>query len=582
MDKKALNLFFIFIVGLFLVSAVYASDNSQVNDTIASSDIQITSDLSNNDIQNLFDDANEDTTFEFTDKEYNNISLVVDKKLNIVSNSNSVVNVLDGVSDTAKSLGIDKTFGFYFTSNSAGSVLSGITIKANSCDSAIIVDGASNVNIKNDYITGGDNSVLIKNSDKITLSSNKITKAKSNGILIQNAKSCVISKNNIWNNKRSGIETSNIYNCKILNNTIHHNGFNGISMYNISSGNTIKYNKIHNNTNGIFVNSESSNDLIVANTLSHNRRDPYCELGPDESGNGLLLGDHFRTKKDSSKLLVKNNALIHNEQFQAKNNPANEKFELDQNWFDSTDNENTFVCPMLLAKILKLDAITIKNGIGLQVKDPQGNVVNEMGTFDVDVEVNGNKYTTTVENGIAKIQSPDLEPNTEYEVDVTIGEKTAKKVVKYRATAGSEDYQDPYDSKSNNDDNKGSEDDSNNGNAGSGNGNGNGNGNGRGNSSSTDSHIANSGKTGKFGDNSSNIQSSDSSDSGMNAMSYGDSNAGSSSEGLAGEEGKAYEVVPTQKISKTIVDTSGIVVISIVSLLGCIVYGYRRNLKFED
>ena len=583
MTRKAFNLFFIFIIGLFLISAAYAGDDSRVNDTLTASDsYKITSNLSNNEIQGLFDEAADGATFEFTDSQYNNISLVVDRKLNIVSKSDSVINVMEGISDRARSMGIDKTFGFYFTSSSAGSVLSGITINAGSCDNAVIVDGADNVNIRNNYIVGGDNSVLLSNAEKVTVTNNKITQAKSNGILIRDAENCVISKNKIWKNKRSGIETSNIFSCKILNNTIHHNGFNGISMYNKSSGNTIKHNVIHNNTNGIFVNSESTNDLIVANTLSHNRRDPNCELGPDESGNGLLLGDHFRTGKDSSKLLVKNNALIHNEQFQAKNNPANEKFALDQNWFDSTDDADTFVCPMLLAKILKLDAITIKNGIGLQVKDPEGNFVNEMGTFDVPVEINGNKYTATVENGIAKIQSPDLQPNTEYKVDVTVGEKTAKKVVSYDAVAGSEDYRDPYDSKSQNDDEKGSQDSSDASNRGSGNGNGNGNGNGRGNSSSTDSHIANSGTTGKYGDNSSNIQSSDSSDSGMNAMSYGDSNAGSSSEGAAGEDGRAYEIVPEQKISKTIVDTSGIVVFSIVVLLGCIVYGYRRKLNFED
>ena len=158
-------------------------------------------------------------------------------------------------------------------------------------------------------------------------------------------------------------------------------------MYGVTSGNTLKYNSVHNNTNGIFIDSKTSYDVLMANTLSHSRRDPFFELGPDESGNGLLFGEHFRSKGDKSKLLVKNNALIHNEQFQAKNNPANEKFGLDQNWFDSTDGENTFVCPMLFAKILKLNAITIQDGIGIQLQDEQGNPIDDAPAFDI--EVNG-------------------------------------------------------------------------------------------------------------------------------------------------------------------------------------------------
>lgn len=581
MNKKALNLFFIFVISLFLISATYAADDSQVNQT----SYEITSDLSNDNIQALFDNANDGDTFEFTSDDYNDISLVVNKTLNIISKKNSVIVASNQVSEKAKSMGITKTFGFYFTSNAHGSVLSGITIKAGSCDNAIIINGADNVTLNKNTINGAVNGVLIEDADGITLSNNRITKAKDNGVQLKDVKNAVISKNEIYRNGRSGIETYGIHDSKILNNTIHHNSFNGISMYDTSSGNLIKYNIVHNNTNGIYVDCKTDNDVILANTLSHNRRDPYCELGPDESGNGLLFGEHFEWDEDT-KLLVKNNALIHNEQFQAKNNPANEKFELDQNWFDSNDPEHTYVCPMLLAKILKLNTITVKNGIGLQVQDDNGKPVTEMGTFDVPIEVNGNKYTATVENGQAIIQSEDLEPNTEYDVDITLGDNQ-KQVVKKKATSGPEKY-----SKESNSNNQDNEDDSGNANSGtsdysgdgtgSGNGNGDGSGTGNGNSTSTDSHLANSGSTNKYGSNSSDIYSQDSSVTGENAMSKGDQDAGSSSEGSSGDSSKAYEVVPEKKISKSVVDTSGAVILSIVALLGCLVYGYKDKDDKEE
>ena len=592
MKKKIVNISFILLIGLFLISAAHASDDSQLNETVSASPTtthKVSSDLSNDEIQTVFDSANDGDTIEFTSKEYKNVSLVVDKKLNIVSPKGSVVYSSDKVSDRAKNSGIDKTFGFYFTSNSAGSVLSGITIKAPSSDYAIVVDNTKNVAIKNNRITGGGNGVLVKNSEKITLTNNKISGCTNNGLQLQNVKDSVISKNNIWNNGRSGLETSIICDCKILNNTIHHNAFNGISMYVLSSGSIIKFNNVHNNTNGIFINCRSINDIVVANTFSHNRRDPFCELGGDESGNGLLFGDGFRTAKDSSRLLVKDNALIRNEQFQAKNNPANEKFTLDQNWFDSKDDESTFVCPMLVAKILKLDAFTIKNGIGIQVKDMDGNQVKEMGTFDVEVEIDGNKYVAKVQNdGTAKIQSKDLEPNKEYDVNIAIGDYRARNIIKYRVTSGPEKYDDPIQSETqNNEENTGASDSSNNHvpmngeGTGQGNGEGAGSGDGQGNANSTNSHVTNSGNTGNYGTNSSDKYTSSSSDQGENALSYGDVNAGSSSEGSSGKGSKAYEVVPEQQVNKSIVDTSGAVILSIIALMGMLYYGYRREYKFE-
>ena len=585
MNKKVSTVLFILIIGLFLISTVNAADTSPIDDGVSTSnEHEITSDLSNDDIQSMFDNANDGDTFKFTSKEYNDVSLVVDKNLSIISEKNSIVNAANTVSDKAKSLGISKTFGFYFTSNSAGSILSGITIVASNCDNAIIVDGARDIEITNNTIVGATNSVLIKNSQEISLTGNDISKASENGVQLQDVKYSDISKNNIHNNKRSGIEINNMNNCTVLRNEIHHNKFNGISMYGVTSGNTLKYNSVHNNTNGIFIDSKTSYDVLMANTLSHSRRDPFFELGPDESGNGLLFGEHFRSKGDKSKLLVKNNALIHNEQFQAKNNPANEKFGLDQNWFDSTDGENTFVCPMLFAKILKLNAITIQDGIGIQLQDEQGNPIDDAPAFDIGgVDVDGNTYTAKVENdGIAKIKSPDIEPNTEHKVKFTVGDRI-KTVIEQSATSGPERYVedagksnddafDGDDSSSQQSDNQNTE-----GRVADGSGDGHGN---YVNGTSSSSHISDGDVEGKYGTNSSDVISTDSSDSGVNAISKGDVNAGSSSGG-SGESAKAYEVVPKTPISKSVQNTSGAVIISILALLGCFVYGYRRKEEYD-
>ena len=581
MSKKMLNLLFICVVSLFLMASVSATDDLQTNETaIASenSNYQITSDLSNNDIQNLFDNAKEGDTFEFMDNEYKNISLVVDKKINIVSKKSSVVYADNHVSSKAQSLGITNTFGFYFTSNGGGSLLSGIKIIASGCDYGILVDSSDKTTIKDNVITGGKNAVLIKDSNGVSLIDNDISKARVNGLQLHDVRNGVISKNTITYNGKSGIETSNIYYCNITNNTVHHNGYNGISMYNASTGNSIKYNNVHDNDNGIFINSTSSYDVINANSFTYNWNDieNYEIGGGSETGNGLLFGSGFKTAREGnpSRLEFKYNVLAHNQQYQAKNNPALSKFKLGDNWFDSTDDENTFVCPFLLAGIMRMDTISVKNGIGLQMYDTEGNAVQEFGTFDTQVNINGNKYTARFVNGKAIIDA-NLDPDKEYDVEVMIGGKPV--TYKYKVASGDEgSNQDSQTSQSTNGQiGAGGSSSQTSTSASEGVAKGYGQ-----NGTSNSAHYANSDQSGVHGTNASGTFQ-DSSDNGESPLTNGNVDAGDASEGEVSQEGKAYEIVPPSKISKEITDTSGLVVLSIVSVMLMLIYGYWRKEDYE-
>ena len=576
MYKKAFNLFFISLLLLFLVSTVSAVDTQDVNMTILSSGSNhiVTSDLSNEDIQSQFDSANDGDTFEFTDKEYNDISLVVDKKLNIISKKNSIVYASDDVSNRAKNMGIDKTFGFYFTSNADGSVLSGITIVASGCDYGIAVDNSKNIKISNNKVTGGQNAVLIKDSDKITLSENDISKASENGIQLQKVKNSIVEMNKISYNKKSGIETSDIENCKILNNTIHHNDLNGISTFNKSSNNLISGNNVYENTNGIYINSTSTNDAIRSNSMTHNRKDPRSSMGGFETGNGLLFGSGFKSKGDTI-LKVEYNYLAHNEFYQAKNYWENENFELGQNWYNSNDPTNTFVCPRLLASLMTLDTFSVSNTLTIQLRDSSGRAVNEFATFQTNVEVDGNVYTANLVNGRASVAQ--LDPNTDHRVRVQI----ADRYYDYDVREASGETGDAKDSKtSTSDSSTGSS-----GNSTSGTSEVQGNSDSQGSSNGGDSsgsHVLNSDKSGNYGTNSSDIPSQDTSDNGNDALSNGDLNAGNSGSGDAMDEGKAYEIVPPVTTSKELTNTSGLVVLSILSIMGMLIYGYWRKDEFEE
>lgn len=574
MDKEIVILFIISLLFLFLVSSVNAADDYVINMTAISNGCDnhhiITSNLSNDDIQSKFDNANSGDTFEFTDREYKNISLVVDKKLNIISKCNSVVYTSG---DGTKNSGFDKTFGFYFTSNSTGSLLSGLTIVAFGSDCGVIVDNAKNVVVKDNRIAGGKNCILLCNADKITISDNDISNAQCNGLQLKNVRNSLIGNNIISYNGMSGIETSNIYRCNITKNTIHHNGLNGISTFNESSDTLINRNNIYENTNGIYINSTSKNDAVKSNSVTYSRKNPRSSMGGFETGNGFLLGAGFKSS-GSSLLKVEYNYLAHNEFYQAKNYWENENFELGQNWYDSNDPSNTFVCPRLLASLMNLDSFTVSNTLTFQLRDSSGRAVNEFATFQSRVNVDGNEFMVTFENGRA-VAVENLDPNVDHNVQIEIGSQ----FYDYDYKASGEKGQSTDSQTVNRDDETGAERNSGDNGTCDVDGNSNYQGNSQGGNSSG-SHVKNSHQSGNYGTNSSSVPSQDTSEMGNDALSNGDLNAGNTGSGSQSKEGKAYEIIPPVTTSKELTNTSGLVVLSIMSLMGCFILGYRR--KFDE
>ena len=580
--KKLLNLFIICLLGLILISSVYGVDELQYsNDDIVmgTTIYDVSSDLSNDDIQSMLDNAGQGDTFNFVSKEYKGISLVVDKKVNIISNVNSTVYTSGELSNKAQELNIDKTFGFYFTKNSAGSVLSGFNIVAASSDYGVIVDNSDNTIIRENSIVDAGNNVLVKNSKNVTLFGNVLNNAKENGLQLKNVSSCYVANNTMMFNGRSGIEIYDIDNSNITSNYCCNNSFNGISLYGKSFNNSYTHNFLNYNTNGIYINCQSWGDEIKANTMIHNIQNPDCELGGFESGNGLLFGDAYSA--------VANNGVYvsYNENFQAKNNPLQNMITLGPNFFNSDDPENTFVCPLLLAKILRLNAISLPNGIGIQMVEDD-TPVKEAGTIAVQVEVDGNMYTATLENGKAVIK---VDPNVDHQVEIQVGGEHNQEIKKIKQNVISYNKKDDSgNGDSGKDDNMGS-DGKPSGSDGDNSGNKTGDSSGSGDASG-ESGIANIKNSDEFsqnlGTNSSDYYQKYESLSGKDAMAKGDQSAAKSSDGSgspsddgSSKEGKSYELVSPNKISKVIQNTSGVIILAIIALLVLLIIGYKRKNK---
>lgn len=585
--KKLLNLFIICLLGLILISSVYGADELQYsNDDIVmgTTIYDVSSDLSNDDIQSMLDNAGQGDTFNFVSKEYNGISLVVDKKVNIISNVNSTVYTSGELSNKAQELNIDKTFGFYFTKNSAGSVLSGFNIVAASSDYGVIVDNSDNTIIRENSIVDAGNNVLVKNSKNVTLFGNVLNNAKENGLQLKNVSSCYVANNTMMFNGRSGIEICDIDNSNITSNYCCNNSFNGISLYGKSFNNSYTHNFLNYNTNGIYINCQSWGDEIKANTMIHNIQNPDCELGGFESGNGLLFGDAYSAVANNG-VYVSYNSFAHNENFQAKNNPLQNMITLGPNFFNSDDPENTFVCPLLFARILRLNAISLPNGIGIQMVEDD-TPVKEAGTIAVQVEVDGNMYTATLENGKAVIK---VDPNVDHQVEIQVGGEHNQEIKKIKQNVISYNKKDDSgNGDSGKDDNMGS-DGKLSGSDGDNLGNKTGDSSGSGDASG-ESGIANIKNSDEFsqnlGTNSSDYYQKYESLSGKDAMAKGDQSAaessdssGSPSDDGSSKEGKSYELVSPNKISKVIQNTSGVIILAIIALLVLLIIGYKRKNK---
>ena len=156
---------------------------------------------------------------------YSNISLIINKKLNIISTKNTTI--IGNNSNIISKLG---TFAFYFTNKSLGSVISGFNIIANS-DYGIIAANVKNITINFNKISGShQDAIYLKNVSNSNVNHNNLSNSGGNGLNIENSKNVSANKNQIKNNNYSGINVSNSSNIQINSNNIIDNNLSGLSV----------------------------------------------------------------------------------------------------------------------------------------------------------------------------------------------------------------------------------------------------------------------------------------------------------------------------------------------------------------
>ncbi|MDR0900801.1 MAG: right-handed parallel beta-helix repeat-containing protein [Methanobrevibacter sp.] len=482
-------------------------------------------------IQNIIDTAKDGDTIRFLGKYYEDLTLVINKKLNIVSNIGTTIEN----SDTTNNL---NTIFFINSSSSAGTTIIGFNI-INDKGNGIELNNTKNIGISENNISAKDSGISIEKSSNIDINKNTIENS-SDGIELRNTKNITIESNNINKNSNSGIVSYNTTNTKINKNKINKNTGDGISTYSISKNMIIQSNTITENNQGIYLNSiDNSGLLIKSNTLSKNQR-------------GINFGNQYRdsSNKDISSNVISNN---YDKDVDLRDSDYYNTLRIGSNWYGSNNLGFTNLCPKIQTDLIQAKLIKMSGGVYAVVfYDGLGKRVSDLSSLNIIFTLNdGSKTTIQSMNGIAKVDYGSLlfgsllyQDNT---IKFYVDNYNDKKVL--GAKENMQDY------KNYNNQNSG------------GSGNGNGSGNGLGNT----------------GDNSGNTQGNDQGNTGINSGTP--NNADSGEEGSSAQE---FNGISSQSAKELIIEESPLFktanlqdlsYILIVVVIGIIIVGYLIKRK---
>ena len=380
-NKGILQIIFLIIIIFTLINSVSATDYNDTfinakNSISKSTSHNIDSSSTNDEIQNIFDKSNDGDTIKFNNKSYNNISIIVNKKLNIISNTNSIIHTSNSLSPKAKEMEIENSFGFYFTHLASGSIIKGLTITGNS-DYEIMVEGGTDISILNNVILGGKKAgIELHNSNNNNIKYNTVKNAY-DGLILENAKNNNILNNIIINNKVSGLRLE------------------GYTSYNI-----IMYNNISSNVINIYANSQTNKDKIAKNTLMYAKKSSDTYTTIDNTGTGICFGDNYISAR-KQKMIFEHNSIGFNEQWDAKSTMNHPTVNIGSNWY--FDNDGNYglghICPMVFGRALTVDEFKhlfiglSKSGNGLIGQLYEGSQAVGAGAFRIDnININGKDY----------------------------------------------------------------------------------------------------------------------------------------------------------------------------------------------
>lgn len=570
----------------FLGDSNYKSSSKTATITMSNTRI-VDAGLSNSEIQKIIDNAKDKNIILFKANTYSDINLIINKRLTLISNSNTVLkssSLNPVITIKGKSSSVTTIKGFKIRGSGDGIRIVDsdyVTVVSNDISTngnAIVATGTTYLNItKNNIVENSKSGIVIANTVSTYIFNNKINDNGVNGIELAKSDKVYIHGNSILNNGQNGILTSNSVNSVnygngpenlyISKNTINKNKINGIYIKKAGDNINIKGNVIlRNSENGISITDIGSN-VIQSNEIAY-------------SIVGIKFNDDYLKPKNQD---ISYNVIHHSSHVavEAKDTyyyDYGEPLVIGDNWF--TDDK--LLCPKVRSNNMKFVVSQVgPNTFQATFYDSKGNIASLLQDRTLTYEVGGQKYTMTLSGGtgVFKVDAAngDLVKAT---VDSSHRDNTYNEDIKSSSNptngvSPSYDYPDiPY-----------VPDEGMEGDSGSGSG---GNGNGNGNGGNANSGNGQSSQSGENVGNSTNGQRSEPAAGSNNpvndaANAQDASSQASSSEGTSGGSGSAGS--QKQSVVKQIIfdedefyKVSGI--LFIVLLIICtIIFHYRKDIS---
>ena len=570
----------------FLGDSNYKSSSKTATITMSNTRI-VDAGLSNSEIQKIIDNAKDKNIILFKANTYSDINLVINKRLTLISNSNTVLkssSLNPVITIKGKSSSVTTIKGFKIRCSGDGIRIVDsdyVTVVSNDISTngnAIVATGTTYLNItKNNIVENSKSGIVIANTVSTYIFNNKINDNGVNGIELAKSDKVYIHGNSILNNGQNGILTSNSVNSVnygngpenlyISKNTINKNKINGIYIKKAGDNINIKGNVIlRNSENGISITDIGSN-VIQSNEIAY-------------SIVGIKFNDDYLKPKNQD---ISYNVIHHSSHVavEAKDTyyyDYGEPLVIGDNWF--TDDK--LLCPKVRSNNMKFVVSQVgPNTFQATFYDSKGNIASLLPDRTLTYEVGGQKYTMTLSGGtgVFKVDAAngDLVKAT---VDSSHRDNTYNDDIKSSSNptngvSPSYDYPDiPY-----------VPDEGMEGDSGSGSG---GNGNGNGNGGNANSGNGQSSQSGENVGNSTNGQRSEPAAGSNNpvndaANAQDASSQASSSEGTSGGSGSAGS--QKQSVVKQIIfdedefyKVSGI--LFIVLLIICtVIFYYRKDIS---
>lgn len=350
-------------------------------------------------IQDILNSANSNSTIEFLGSSYSNLNLVINKPLNIISNSGTVIN---------SSLNSPI---FSINHQGSGTNISGFTL--NSQNIAISVINSENVNIKNNELCGKSYSIYAWNTKALDILYNNILNS-GNGIYFSG-----VSNSNIQNNNISSSSSKGIYLVSSKNVNVYYNNVvscaAGLFVDDASSYLDIQFNNFtacgFNAENGIenyAVTLNSGDHVTYANNiLSGDRNSNSHYKGLNINGfmsssfvftynviqyvnDGINLGEYFGS--DSGSIDLGKTAFIGcaSHCIEAKESSYSNVLVLGNLYYDTTLSSKKEVnCPKVTTKNQVFSSVSSTgDGISVSLVNKDGSSVGDFVNFAQDLSIN--------------------------------------------------------------------------------------------------------------------------------------------------------------------------------------------------